>query len=883
MITSLTRLIVRLAVIVGISHIALGTVQAATVLQMSIQDPGTTDFGTTPITSPAIAYLTLTLDVHAAAPNVPDTLRIIKDAGPCTAASPCAVSSLPTVVGEDTGAFIPLDGDEIRITLKDKPTSSVYRYEVFLNLTSNYNGATHMDTMAVDEAWQISVLDAGMLPLDIMAACPISVYANAPGSDPAYEVLVSGTPGNPTNTMPVEVFEPGNEGWSEACGNIRPGVDTVLVLDKSGSMGWSTGSTRARMEVLRDAVEDFVEVWKDLRTMEAGFVPPVNNNDQIGIVFFNQNAPSAWTGLANDLNEFDSNRCNIAYSNAASCGAASSEPDPIDAVNAGGSTSIGDGLLLADSILAGGASERKVMLLMSDGMQNTEALVAVNPADVPGVPECTEGVIYTHPYNDATCDAARVLEHQGDYKIYTATIGPSTVVEPQTNEMLANATGGYYINAEEDDEFLRPFFLQTLQNFLRFSSVETLRSVSDVVTFGAPHEIEIPVTGTTTSLVVNLLSSPRNGLMRLTLQPPESYNSIIREGVGAVRIAAQILGSGSSGYPPGIWKAKVELMPIIGQSGSIGLASEFGHAPYSLVAIGDDLGLHSDLGVVSKRHIPGQSVRLQAKVSEFGTPVTGLKQQPGASVVARLVKPGKTIGDLLSNSNASTTAPNTADQWTAANARLYNALDENPEFLQRDNTGVVELWDDGSAAHGDDVAGDGIYSALYRVTDPGHYNFEFAVKGRAPRVGEFSRQQTESIYVRPVPVSEQTDVATSVSVTAKGSLLTVTFVPKTLSGTRFGPGWRNYFWLTQSNQPPIRAHDNQDGSYTATLLFTGKTPPIVGLHFIDAPVVITDETTVEKLPMPLGKTTEVIPDIRKPKDEDCKGCFDILCRIKRMF
>ena len=110
-----------------------------------------------------------------------------------------------------------------------------------------------------------------------------------------------------------------------------------MVLDKSGSMGWSTGSTRPRIAVLRDAVEDFIETWKDIRQTEAGFAPSINNTDQIGVIFFNQNAPATWAGLASPLNNFATNNCNIATDDPTDCGLASAEPDPIDAVSPGGS------------------------------------------------------------------------------------------------------------------------------------------------------------------------------------------------------------------------------------------------------------------------------------------------------------------------------------------------------------------------------------------------------------------------------------------------------------------------------------------------------------------------------------------------------------------
>ena len=76
-----------------------------------------------------------------------------------------------------------------------------------------------------------------------------------------------------------------------------------------------------------------------------------------------------------------------------------------------------------------------------------------------------------------------------------------------------------------------------------------------------------------------------------------------------------------------------------------------------------------------------------------------------------------------------------------------------------------------------------------------------------------------------------------------------------------GPLWANYFWFTAPGQTPFKAVDNLNGSYTATLAFTGSKPPKVSLHFENVLAVIEDSVTADHLPQPLGPGNVLVPDI----------------------
>jgi hypothetical protein len=256
----------------------------------------------------------------------------------------------------------------------------------------------------------------------------------------------------------------------------------------------------------------------------------------------------------------------------------------------------------------------------------------------------------------------------------------------------------------------------------------------------------------------------------------------------------------------------------------------------------------------------GDKIKLQVKLTEFGLPILGVGTNSGDSMVVQLLKPGAGVGDLLSASQSNATPGGAPDTTTAAESKLLNTLKDNPgQFAQKPDT--VTLFDDGNPAHGDAVAGDGIYSALYEPQLPGHYNFLFGVEGTAKNVGRFSRMQLETVYVRYVPASSTTQFETSVLTGAPNSTLVIQMTPKTKFGQRLGPGFANYFWFTAPGVTPFKAIDNLNGIYTAKLQFTGNMPPTVSVHFLDVSMVITDSVTPDHLPVPLdsGNTLTIVP------------------------
>src|SRR5262249_7079343 len=110
------------------------------------------------------------------------------------------------------------------------------------------------------------------------------------------------------------------------------------------------------------------------------------------------------------------------------------EKNAINGVSPRGSTSIGGGLQLAAGVLAPAVSEpnRKVVLLMTDGLQNTNPLVQVTGTQV----QTTNG------------GSPVSLPNQPPIQVSTVTVGTDVTIPATIMQDIANASNGLYFNTQ---------------------------------------------------------------------------------------------------------------------------------------------------------------------------------------------------------------------------------------------------------------------------------------------------------------------------------------------------------------------------------------------------------------------------------------------------
>lgn len=807
--------------------------QAATSFQLSVPNK--------PIPM-QITKLQIHVDVGITNPMDPVTFTVTDPEGnafafaPLTPGAAGADHTYPTADGGPTP-------DEVFITppsgalLAGDPLKR--RYRIVLDMNSNFIGGAP----TFPEIWTIS---AGATT--ISAACVQSLdQRNGTGITtliPSGE-LVATVVSNPNPT--------------QNCLDARKHVDAVLVLDKSGSMASSTLGTapQPKINAMRSAVQDFVAMWNAVR---AGEPSPSPYDDKIGVVQFDSLA-SWWkpTGAFVDgLNPYPTVSASVTAN--------------VGSIVPGTMTALGSGVLLGDSALSfASADRRRLILLMSDGIQNWDKMIGLD-ASMPPKPAT---------YAPVTPAMKTVLPNwnASTYPIYGVTVGTSTAISSQVFQDLTTATGGFYLNTEADAGLLRPFFMQIVQNFIKFSTWETVRLVSEKVTAAQPYTTKFPLASTSTRVSINVLWPNNLGTLRLSVTPPGESEPRVMRGEGAIYMNLD-LPTSKTYTVKGEWLVKVEQEPFINLETHVSnpIANVAPAIPFDLVVMADDHGLNSDLDIEAKPYGAGDKIRLQASVQEFGRRIKTLGTKVGDKLLVQVVQPGVSIGDLLSSSSASSTGPTSPDSATPADIKLQNHLAKDPDSLVR-NQNVMTLVDDGRPEHGDAVAGDGIYSALYPASMPGHYNFLFGIEGQTKGVGRLSRQQLRTVLVRSIPDGGTTPLQINVQQINGVQTYVINMTPKTKVGSRLGPGWANYFWFTAPGQQAVKPTDNMNGTYTVHMPFTGSTPPVVSWHFLGgASTVIVDSVTADQLPVPLNDKTVVVPDVANPPSR-CR-CFDLFCLIK---
>lgn len=131
--------------------------------------------------------------------------------------------------------------------------------------------------------------------------------------------------------------------------------DIMLVIDRSGSMGGLGTSGSTKMVEAREAASLFVQLVR------------LNAGDRLGMVSFSTTATVPVDEGPGNVNPGKKHQL---------VGGAPYTSGKIGGLLPGGSTSIGDGIQKAMGVLPSGTGNRRAILLLTDGMQNTAPTVA---------------------------------------------------------------------------------------------------------------------------------------------------------------------------------------------------------------------------------------------------------------------------------------------------------------------------------------------------------------------------------------------------------------------------------------------------------------------------------------------------------------------------
>lgn len=735
------------------------------------------------------------------------------------------IPSSTMIFGSDLVRFYPPDA-----TL-DPADPRRRNYRIIISPNSDFDANSCETQMASDETWNLAVTGGATR---IVNTCLVSEDENTtshPVCDGFYRIV-------PSSEAVSEIG--GLASQEQSC---RFGVEAMLVLDRSGSMGGvarpaeAASPTNQKIVSLRNAVTAFTTALSDVRATETanGLTVPT---DSLGVVIFNHDSETL-PGLAAGLNNFD-----IAL------------PGSIDtqlaAVGPSGSTSIGDGLIEAANSLGGAEGNvRRVILLMSDGKQNTNQRVSVIDNEIvthAGSTACPSG---------SGSPGCELLPNNGNFSVCAVTVGTSSAVDPSINQAVALAGNCFYLNSEDDASEMSNFFLNVLQNFVATGSWQTLVAGSGVAGSQESGSFSVPVTSTTQALSVTLVP-PAGSSLCLSVsapgQPPS--DQVCGRDVVSFRKAASEMTSGDMG---GEWKISVQL-PVVTVSHADAASHEQGNAPFYLMVLADDVGIHAKAEVLATEFAPLVPIRVRVRLDEHGESLTGLSS---SGLTLGLASPSRTLGELMAGATANTSGSEAVDS-SSVDAAVDNAVLADTTILLDQDSEIPLVESD-----------PGLYEAQFSVQKYGHTDLLMTLRGQAPHGGSFIRQIRKTIFIKALPDQNETEVTTKVIRGRDGNSLAIQLKPKTKGGLPIGPGWKNYYWLKGPGVKPFKLADNLDGTYSGSIGFSGVVPPSLSVHFIPDTVSISDDVTATELPSALDSSTVLIPQIMGDKGDQGGGTIPL--------
>jgi len=541
-------------------------------------------------------------------------------------------------------------------------------------------------------------------------------------------------------------------------------VDIVQVLDRSGSMGGyaSSGSTERKIEVLRDAASQFVDIMK------------ADIGNRLGLVQFNQDVVPFPAGSSAELSELTSGRATLL------------KGTTIPSITHGGSTSIGDGLEEALNQFIGAAAEPEhdwSILLVTDGKENTEKMIS----------QVQQSLI------------------DNRITVYPLGLGYSSGINEGKLTDLAEATGGTY-RITSDNLIFRKLFIEVLAGAVNWSVItdpigELARNSSVVipVTVAADHDgatFTVYWEGINNAIDLELIS-PSGKVIT-----PETNNSRIRYGEHPRYIFYQLdfpLSGVLAGEWAGEWKAKLTGTDKIDENQKVRYsASVYAKGGAMLDVVFDRLYL-----------LTGDSVLIKAHLTRDGLPLTGATIDVYGNV------PSVGVGNLLHEGKVSMADLKkvqviNGDTISLIDRKLQILAELAGEDIFKRSSAGLRLHDDG--LHGDDAANDGIYANSFTGTKiPGSYTFRFVASNIPGGAGLTSTcEWTKSFYneVNIDPDYSDINIA-QLAATADGISYNITVTPRDRFGNYLGPGHNVVAAVVYPEaERKIQLTDNIDGSYS---------------------------------------------------------------------
>jgi hypothetical protein len=560
---------------------------------------------------------------------------------------------------------------------------------------------------------------------------------------------------------------------------MRKAIDLALVLDKSGSMGWSFDGTnfsppagqsrydglKSGINVMADNLSTLTLLATDkiaIRYFESTpspvFIPPLPSVFSGGLVTMNG------TNLTNAKTE-------------------------VGLRGPGSGTALGDGILAGKGLLLPGtAGNRKVMIVFSDGMQNEGDQVKTV------APNAYQQTVLGTDLNGAN-----------ELTIHTICLGTSSTNPILMNEIAINNGSGHYFNSMvgDNNEFLTTSFLGNMQNILNGSSPQYVgfrsgRFSIDPATSRMTAKETFIVNKFVNNVFVVLAAENRN-------EPV--FSSVLKDGV---ELNQYIQRTSGQGYRTFSIKFPIPSLPNMKPDGEWKITALLGSSPavgpsYTLSFTVDDHLTKINYSLGNKIFKVGEILKPTVSIARNAAAVTT------ASVQAIILKPGDDINDLLARSNVKFD-PTPGDPSTPDVGKLSELLKDSA-FLAKMKAlnRVVTLTFDAAAKN---------YTGSFSELDVvGVYRCMYMISDNDTLFGSLNRFDQESFNVR----FKDIDLAHSnlrLSVDSLTGASIITFRPISSTGKFIGPGWGSVISI---NAPGLKIKQVQDlGDGTYKIFFDGK-------------------------------------------------------------
>ncbi|MEL6632502.1 MAG: VWA domain-containing protein [Bacteroidota bacterium] len=659
-------------------------------------------------------------------------------------------------------------GETYNVVLNPQNTSGDVTWEVLTDLDGS--SGQEMEANGV-------TLNGGSSPLTIPAASDpdISFIANGmavfDNISPGYLIELTLSDGG-GQSIDVTLFVP----------VYRRPVSLILVLDRSGSMGWVPdglpAGTDPREDYLKDVAQQFIADFDDQ------LVP----GDQIAVTDFSSAADLA--GQTPDNVELL-----VDFT-------AATTPDIIADITGPsptGATSIGAGMLTAKDKLMPGAplgeatlGNKRVIILFSDGEENTAPLIGGSGGTQAGGTDLN--------------DTDGMNGDDGNIQMYTIGISASAVGDPAlVLREIANANNGlaYLLgpNASVDVELgantggvvaaeasLSTVFDQILNNILNNSSPQTVN-------------FKYGQTSTSGQATETFTINNDVDYVQFTIICEQNVGVEIRK--DGVEISPYFIRTATTKRNQTLtidFPYQGTDTVAAGGDWEVAIFSD-GSTPYFIRAKVDDHRFDANFSITSSNFEVGDDLRAQATLSYNGQPIED------ANVDLVILKPGEDWGDVIARSNVSFDPSSSNERGSTGFQKYLEYLNQNPNTFEPNRLG-------NPMSH----TNDGVYEFFYDDTDlSGVYQAFVLINTDDSVRGKIQRVIMQSVVMR----FGEPDAKVSVSsTTTSGSTQRTTLTPKyVINGKQkfVGPGFGQGFKLTGNSLTLQSVQDKGDGSYVLVI------------------------------------------------------------------